>query len=104
MAYYLERKYQVKSINIKNSVYNIGNYAHEYLVNTQFLKVTFINTTMNRIDNSKLYPYAFKSLIYKKVNEATHFHILYTKLPEFKAFDSILYLSQVRDLQKREAL
>ena len=76
MEYYLDKKnLLVYSINIKNSVYEIGNYAHENLVEKYFTKATFINTTINNIDQSNIITFYFKSLIYKKVDESTKFHL-----------------------------
>ena len=44
MTYYLDRKSLVWSINIKNSTFEIGNSAHEKLVNQFFNQAKFIDT------------------------------------------------------------
>ena len=49
MAYYLDSKdLVVYKINIKNSVYEIGNFAHDYLVRSYFNQVTFIDTAIKK--------------------------------------------------------
>lgn len=76
MEYYLDKKnLLVYSINIKNSVYEIGNYAHENLIEKYFTKATFINTIINKKDKSKINSSEIHSIIYKTVDEATLNHL-----------------------------
>ena len=84
MKYYFDRKFLIKCINIMNSVYEIGNKAHENLIEEYFISATFIDTVINFNDFSQQESVYLLSLIYKKVNEATSYHMrLGDDLPVF---------------------
>jgi hypothetical protein len=57
------------------SGYEIGNYAHENLVEKYFTKATFINTIINKKDKSNINSSEIHSIIYKTVDEATLNHL-----------------------------